>query len=77
MFWSLAADVKEPMRSRYICFCGPLPVMIASIGGRLVDEVEEVEYAQRAERRRLKSSSGVHDVLLTSNFVFPPIIAAA
>lgn len=32
---------------------------------------------QSAERRRLKSSSGVQDVLLTSSFVFPDIISSA
>lgn len=31
----------------------------------------------RAERRRLKSSSGVQDVLLTSSFVFPVMISSA
>lgn len=64
------------MRSRYICFCGPLPVMIAKIGGSSRDGAREA-YAQRDSRRRLKSSSGVQEVLLTNNFVSPAIILVA
>lgn len=80
MLLSLPEEVREEMRSRYISFWGPLPVMIARIGGReLVGEeaVDQVEYWHNAERSRLKSSSGVQDVLLTSSFVFPSIIALA
>ncbi len=50
--------------------------MIASIGGRdLLVGFEE--YVHSAERRRLKSSSGVQDVLLTSSFIFPAMISSA
>jgi len=45
--------------------------MIARIGGICV---LEAEYEQRASSRRLKSSSGVQDVLLTSKRVFPAIV---
>ena len=50
--------------------------MMARIGGRRLVSAEE-EYVQRAESRRLKSSSGVQDVLLTSSLVCPAIIEAA
>lgn len=38
MLFSIDSFVRVAMLSRYICFCGPLPVMIASIGGRVGDE---------------------------------------
>jgi hypothetical protein len=50
--------------------------MIASIEGSGLD-VEDEEYEHNASRRRLKSSSGVHDVLLTNNLVFPVMISCA
>jgi len=48
-------------------------VMIARIGGTCF---LEAEYEHRASSRRLKSSSGVQDVLLTSRHVFPAIMSA-
>ena len=80
MLLSLPEEVRDKMRSRYICFCGPLPVMIARIGGRDLaggEAMDQIEYWHNAERSRLKSSSGVQDVLLTSSIVFPSIIAFA
>ena len=77
MLLSLDSWVKEVMRSKYICFCGPLPVMMATMGGRTLLAVDvELEYLHRASRRREKSSSGVQDVLLTSSLVFPAIISS-
>lgn len=39
MLDSLLDSESEDMRSRYICFWGPLPVMRARIGGRLLGDV--------------------------------------
>jgi len=48
--------------------------MMANIGG---NDVSDEEYRHNASRSRLKSSSGVQDVLLTNSLVFPAIIFSA
>lgn len=40
IFWSFEEEVRLVMRSRYICFWGPLPVIIASMGGSGLAEVD-------------------------------------
>lgn len=49
-------------------------MIIASMGG---NSFVDAEYAHRASRRRLKSSSGVQDVLLTNSRVSAVIMAPA
>lgn len=40
MWLSLEDAVREAMRSRYMAFCGPLPVIMARTGGRDLVDVE-------------------------------------
>lgn len=49
-------------------------MMIARIGGK---GLGDAEYAHRASSRRLKSSSGVQDVLLTRSRVLAVMMAPA